>query len=169
MRGRQADETAPCHTALSDDQGAIAYDTAALAAGRSDGITVGLQDQWRRASAQALPALQWAMDTGEGPISNIDTRGYHQAGTRVRLGADGFAPGDTVCFRLGSKTVALGVTGTNGQALVRVKLPDGSRTRTYLSNTGEAEGQPLSFKVLDAKTLPVDLKARVGRRAAPRS
>ena len=163
VRGRQADETAPCRTALSDDQGAIAYDTAALGAGRSDGITVGLQDQWRRASAQALPVLQWAMDTGEGPISKIDTRGYHQAGTRVRLGADGFAPGDTVCFRLGSKTVALGATGTNGQALVRVKLPDGSRTRTYLSNTGEAEGQPLSFKVLDGKTLPVDLKARVAK------
>ena len=163
VRGRQADETAPCHTALSGDQGAIAYDTAALAAGRSDGITVELQDQWRRASAQALPALKWAMDGGEGPISKIDTRGYHQAGTRIRLGAHGFAPGDTVCFRLGSKTVALGVTGNNGQALVRVKLPDGSRTRTYLSNTGDAEGQPLSFKVLDAKTLPVDLKARVGR------
>ena len=35
--------------------GAIAYDTAALAAGRADGITVELEDQWRRASAQALP------------------------------------------------------------------------------------------------------------------
>jgi hypothetical protein len=163
VRGRQVDEPAPCVTELNDQQGAIAYDHAALAAGRTDGLTVELEDQWRRASAQALPALQWAPSVGSGPVKPIKTSGFFQAGTKVTLGADGFAPGDAVCFRLGGQGVGVGNAGLNGQALLRVSLPDGSRTRTYLSSTGEAEGQPLSFRVLDAKTLPVEVRSRVAR------
>lgn len=163
IRAHQVDEPAPCSTALNSDQGALAYDVAALANGRQDGITVGLQDQWRRASAQALPALQWAPATGTGPIIPIETSGFHRAGSRVTLGADGFAPGDAVCFRLGTREAALGLVGANGQALAKVTLPDGSRTRTYLSSTGESEGQPLSFRVLDAKRLRFDLKKVVAR------
>jgi hypothetical protein len=163
VRGLQVDEPAPCTSALADEQGAIAYDASALANGRAAGITVQIEDQWRRASTQALPVLRWAPDAGSGPITPIDTSGFHQAGTKVTLGADGFAPGDAVCFRLGSRVVALSAAGANGQAVARVTLPAGSATRTYLSSTGEAEGQPLSFKVLGAKTLPVDVKARVAR------
>lgn len=42
---------------LRGDVGAIAYDAKAFRAGEEDGITVETQDQWRRATAQAAPAL----------------------------------------------------------------------------------------------------------------
>jgi hypothetical protein len=44
-------------TKLRTDVGAIAYDRAGWSAGRKQGITDGTRDQWRRASAQAAPAL----------------------------------------------------------------------------------------------------------------
>jgi hypothetical protein len=45
--------------ALASAKGAIAYDAAALAAAKTAGITTDTQDQWRRASAQAAPALRY--------------------------------------------------------------------------------------------------------------
>lgn len=42
---------------LASDAGAVAYDDAALTTGRTDGITDATRDQFRRASAQAVPAL----------------------------------------------------------------------------------------------------------------
>lgn len=49
-------------TPLAGEKGAIAYDRAALKAGKADGITVETRDQWRRTSAQALPALSVLTD-----------------------------------------------------------------------------------------------------------
>ena len=46
-------------TPLASEKGAIAYNRAALAAGREDGIVVETADQWRRATAQAAPALAY--------------------------------------------------------------------------------------------------------------
>jgi hypothetical protein len=40
-------------------RGAIAYDDAALAAAARKGISAKAADQFRRASAGALPELQW--------------------------------------------------------------------------------------------------------------
>lgn len=45
--------------ALSTAEGAIAYDKAGLSAAQTAGITAETQDQWRRATAQAAPALQY--------------------------------------------------------------------------------------------------------------
>ncbi|GAB7004605.1 hypothetical protein JCM18899A_20780 [Nocardioides sp. AN3] len=44
---------------LAHEHGAIAYDATALAAARAAGITTTSQDQWRRATAQAGPALRF--------------------------------------------------------------------------------------------------------------
>ncbi|WP_151081599.1 hypothetical protein [Nocardioides cynanchi] len=44
-------------TPLAGERGAVAYDRAAFAAARQDGITKATRDQWRRATAQAAPAL----------------------------------------------------------------------------------------------------------------
>jgi hypothetical protein len=44
---------------LAGQRGAIAYNNAAMKAGLKDGITVETQDQWRRATSQAAPALQF--------------------------------------------------------------------------------------------------------------
>ena len=45
--------------ALAHDRGAIAYDRAALSTARTVGITGASQDEWRRATAQAAPALRF--------------------------------------------------------------------------------------------------------------
>jgi hypothetical protein len=45
-------------TPLAGERGAIAYDSAALSAARHRGITQAKRDQWRRATAQAAPALK---------------------------------------------------------------------------------------------------------------
>ena len=44
-------------TPLAGEGGAIAYDHAAMKAAKQDGITKLTRDQWRRATAQAAPAL----------------------------------------------------------------------------------------------------------------
>jgi hypothetical protein len=44
-------------TPLAGDAGAIAYDHTAMKAARQHGITKAKRDQWRRATAQAAPAL----------------------------------------------------------------------------------------------------------------
>jgi hypothetical protein len=44
-------------TPLAGERGAIAYDRATLRAARQDGIDKTTRDQWRRAGAQAAPAL----------------------------------------------------------------------------------------------------------------
>lgn len=44
-------------TGLAGEKGAIAYDRAAWKRGKDEGITVDTQDQWRRATTQAAPAL----------------------------------------------------------------------------------------------------------------
>jgi hypothetical protein len=44
-------------TPLAGQQGAIAYNAEAYRAGQTDGITTPSQDQWRRATTQAAPAL----------------------------------------------------------------------------------------------------------------
>jgi len=44
-------------TPLAGERGAIAYDRAALRLAKHDGITSTTRDQWRRATAQAAPAL----------------------------------------------------------------------------------------------------------------
>jgi hypothetical protein len=49
----------PSGSKLAGQRGAIAYDRAALKAGRRDGITTQSQDQWRRATSQAAPALRF--------------------------------------------------------------------------------------------------------------
>ncbi|MGI8523576.1 MAG: prenyltransferase/squalene oxidase repeat-containing protein [Nocardioides sp.] len=51
-------QTTSTHGKLADERGAIAYDAAALRAGKHDGITDATRDQWRRATAQAAPALR---------------------------------------------------------------------------------------------------------------
>ncbi len=49
----------PSGSKLAGQRGAIAYDRAGMKAGRKDGITTQSQDQWRRATTQAAPALRF--------------------------------------------------------------------------------------------------------------
>lgn len=163
VRAFQVDETAPCRTALADQEGAVAYDGAALVAGRKDGITVALQDQWRRASVQAVPALRWAPDSALLPPSISDPAPrFYRAGERVTLHASQQVPGDTVCFHLGNRLRTLAPVRLDGSALIRTKLPAGTATRTYRFSTDEDKGALVArYRVLDATKLKVSLKRAV--------
>ena len=46
-------------TALEGEQGAVAYNRAAMTTGESAGITTEIRDQWRRTTAQAAPGLRF--------------------------------------------------------------------------------------------------------------
>lgn len=46
-------------TPLEGEEGAVAYDEAAMTAAEADGITVETRDQWRRAGSQAVPGLRY--------------------------------------------------------------------------------------------------------------
>lgn len=153
VRGVQADDPAPCTTGLTPELGAIGYDGPGHGLGRSEGITVATQDQWRRASAQALPVLRWAPAEGTGDTASVDTTGFRKAGTKVTVGADGLAPGDTLCVSRGGDLTALLDVGPGGRAQTAVTLPQGTGLRTYRLLNTEGDLASYSFSVLDAKRL----------------
>ena len=164
VRTVQADDPEPCTTGLTSQAGAIAYDGPGHGLGRSEGIVTETQDQWRRASAQALPVLQWAPATGTGPVTTLTDDGFRKAGTAVRVAADGLAPGDTVCVARAGGLEGLLTAGGNGQALGQVVLPAGTATRTYLLNNNESELAIFAFKALGAKKLGLGLsRTRIAR------
>jgi hypothetical protein len=157
VRSRQAAVAAPCTSKVAP--GAIAYDNAALAAGFASGITAATQDQWRRASAQALPVLQWA--PAGGAIKPVQPKGFFKAGAKAPISATGLPPGATVCFVVGSKAVPA-LVNSAGAASASIKLPNGTATRTAkMEIFGEFVGSSIKYRVLGPRTLSVDLKSRV--------
>lgn len=166
VRALQVDEPAACATELQDDAGAVAYDGAAQRAGRADGITVETQDQWRRASAQAVPLLSLtpAAEATEGSPEPVTSGRYHKAGSRVIVTGAGFAPGDTVCFTLGNRGITLTPADHDGRASAWVRLPKGTAVRTFSSTSGDVEGAVLSFAVLDRERLTASAKRNQVRR-----
>jgi hypothetical protein len=85
----------PCAQKLAKHVGAIAYDFDTLTAGQGAGITKKTSDQWRRASAQALPVLRWApRATGDLTITAPRTVSVGKPWT-IRL--TGVAAGERVC------------------------------------------------------------------------
>lgn len=121
LRARQVDEVATCTTALSADQGAVAYDDAALATGRRDGIDEEIAYQWQGAGAQSLPALAYA------PAATRDP-GFRLNGIRHRVNAtmgayaEGLAPGESACLVGGARPVAANA-GLGGSFSVGVPAP----------------------------------------------
>lgn len=87
--------TTPCANGLSKQTGAIAYDGEAYSDGTIFGIKKKDQDQWRRASAQALPVLRWA-PRADGPVTASAPRSV-ALGAKLRIAVSGVAPGQRVC------------------------------------------------------------------------
>jgi hypothetical protein len=109
---------------LRRQAGAIAYDAAALAKGRTSGIPVDQQDQWRRATAQAAIGVN-AVRT----LSVAAPKGYVHGGARVAVRLGGLAPGERFTLRLGAVRTVQGVASTAGKATAAVALP--ARTSPY--------------------------------------
>lgn len=115
VRGLQPADLGQCRSPLTKDKGAIAYDRAALRAGRKDGLVGGAEDQWRRTTSQALLGLANA-PAPKGKLRVTAAR-KQPRGARVRVQVRGLARGQNAClFTHGS---ARRVTG-NGKVVTRV-------------------------------------------------
>ena len=149
-----------CATKLDGDAGAIAYDTAALTAGRKTGITDAVQDQWRRAASQALPVLQWLPASAKTPKLTAPT-GYVKAGSKVTVRATGGVSGSALCLGVGSRR-NLVTAGADGSAQTVVTLPGGTANRAA-SLTDGTTTRTATVKVLGKKTFKVKASKRVKR------
>lgn len=163
LRQHQADDFGPCTSGLSGSTGAIAYDDAALAAGRREGLLVPVEDQFRRATAQALVALQYA-PAGVHSSKPTSTSGFVRAGSTRKIYADDLAPGQAACFSRGARQDLVSANRA-GHAVGRVELPD--RTGTYRYTVALTDGVlgVVKFHALAGKRLPVVLKQKVKARA----
>jgi hypothetical protein len=109
---------------LRAQAGAIAYDAAALAKGRTAGIPVDQQDQWRRATAQAAIGVN-AVRT----LRVVAPTGYVHGGSRVVVRLGGLAAGERFTLRLGTVRTVQGVASAAGTATASLSLP--ARTSPY--------------------------------------
>lgn len=118
-RGLQAADPGSCATQAPT--GAIAYDVADLAAGRSGGITgnATVRDKWRRATFQSAAALKWA-PAATGSLG-ISAPASAAASGKVDTVVRGVAAGEQACVTFGS-TKRL-VTGTGSEMTVSFDLP----------------------------------------------
>lgn len=162
LRDRQASFYDVCD-ALVRERGALAYDDAALAAGRSGGITAESRDQFRRASAQALPALRHlAVDPDPADPVLSGPSGYRKAGGRARLVTQGVGDGDRLCLN-GPRTKRQH-TATGPSWVTTVTLPAGTRAWKYAVRDADGHVGSTTVDVLGRKTLVVRTSAYRVRR-----
>lgn len=152
VRGHQIDELGACTSAISDQRGAIGYDDDAVAAGRTDGITLGTLDQWRRATAPTLPVLQWA-PAATSALSITGPTGYLKAGSTATYHVSGAAPGATVCVS-GIGAAHRVVAPASGSFAVALTMPAGTAVRTATAAISGA-ADALQVQVLGARNLTV--------------
>lgn len=133
LRRHQVGDLATCVTPLQGEVGAVAYDDAALAAGRRNGIVPATtQYQWRLATAQSAAALASAPDAAE-PLAIRVSPSRQRAGGTIAVTVTGVAPGETACVVGGTAPV----TTTGG--VVRLTLPRGNTLRNlYVGTLGGA-------------------------------
>ncbi|MGN6252120.1 MAG: hypothetical protein ACTHNS_09945 [Marmoricola sp.] len=127
IRRHQARQPAGCHNPLSSEQGAVAYDSATLAAGRHDGITTSTQDTWRRTTTQALVALTDLPAAG-GRIGVTTRHRSVRPHQRILVQVTHAAPLSRVCLSLGGHRVDR-AADRYGRARVRITVPQGRRHR----------------------------------------
>ncbi len=164
LREHQANDTDTC-TGLAGDRGAVAYDDAGLDAGRSDGIDDASSDQWRRASAQALPGLAYLpVDATPAAPSLSGPSGFRKAGGQARLATAGVDNGDVLC--LSGPGVKRLHTATGSTWTTAFALPAGTATRTYTVSDADGHSDTVGLKVLGRKQLAVRKSRSSVRRSA---
>lgn len=155
LRLRQVRDARPCTTKLTPDQGAVAYDGAAFSAGRNDGITSDTRGQWRRASAQAVPALRYTPRVA----SPLRVTGPHvrylRAGTHVTLHVSGVTPYAKACTSQGHQdhhrsAHAVGGSGTFQRS---VALPHRTGPQWWRVRDSDGRYASVTLHVLGAKRL----------------
>jgi hypothetical protein len=134
VRTLQVSATNPCSGKLAEAGGAVAYDVTAYEDGLVKGIKAKTSDQWRRASAQALPVLQWA-PRGSGALTASGPAGTVSGGDTFSIALTGVAPGQRVCVARGAESFEF-VPGRKAITKVTLQAPHGTATRTYAVHVG---------------------------------
>ena len=160
VRGLQASDLAPCTTGLTGETGAIAYDAAAFETGGTEGITEASADQWRRASAQALPVLHWAPAAGAA-YALTGPAGFVRARSTVSLKVTGLARAADACLSAATGRQAL--TGTGGTLRRDVRMPAGTARRAVTLKS-PAGTDRVTLRVLGRLDIPLRVSDRTPRR-----
>jgi hypothetical protein len=160
VRAHQITNVGACTPYDSADLGAIAYDNAARNALRGSKIDETTEDQFRRATSQALPVLQWA-PSASGTESVSAPTGYLKGGSTVTVGVTGAAPGAAVCATVTGGNEVLGWAGSTGKASLRLALPARTGAKTIRVAGPDGSLGNATVHILGAKRLPVTLKKTV--------
>jgi hypothetical protein len=113
------------HRKVARETGAIAYDSAALRAAERNGITSGLRDQWRRATAQAAIGVNAVRR-----LRVVAPSGTRVVGSRVKVAVSGLAHRERWTVRLGLTVVDRGRATSRGTAVAAFTLPRRTGTLT---------------------------------------
>lgn len=158
LRGHQAANVSNCVYYAETDLGAIAYDDTARAAVQGSAIDATTVDQFRRGTAQALPALQWAQ-AGAGEPHALFAAEYVKAGQKHAVGVIDAAPGEAVCAMLGEQSV-LGYANADGEANPKVLVAKKSGTsKVRVANAG-GTFDTAEINALGATKLQIGLKSQ---------
>jgi hypothetical protein len=152
LRAHQA-TAADSGNSLATQTGAVAYDNAALATGRTSGITDTNSDQWRRATSQAAPGIRWYSTDATPALNLTGPAGYVRQATLQTLRTTGAGAGTVLCVT-GPLASTRGIAGTTGLSSV-VKVPGGTATRVYTVKDVFGHSDTRAVKVLGQKRLPV--------------
>jgi hypothetical protein len=131
LRAVQVADLAPCATTLAADNGAVAYQPGILATARTSGITLGARDQYRRTTAQALPAL--ASAPAADAALRISAPATAVEKSTVTVTVLGLGAGEAACVSTGNASKS--ITGTGGSVKVTFDLPAGASTHTFRMTT----------------------------------
>jgi hypothetical protein len=141
---------------LAGEVGAIAYDAAALAAAKSDGVPVDQRDQWRRATTQAAVGVNAVK-----PLTVSGPTRYLHGGASATIRVAGLEPGEHFMARIGDVSTVRGVASATGHGAVSVPLP--KRTRAFplrvFGSSSVRAGQTW-LRVLGPKTFTEALRRR---------
>lgn len=160
LRSLQADDVAPCSTALTGEPGVIAPGPAALIAARTDGIPAVDRRDWLAATIASVGVLAATPESSAALLLSGPPTTFVKANTRKRLTIDGLAVGERGC--LSGPGLARAFTGTGASFVVWVSIPARTAIRTYTLTTG-AETRSVALRALARRRLPVTLKKRVRR------
>jgi hypothetical protein len=140
VRTLQPADLGTCSSKLTKDAGAVAYDQAAVKAGRKGGLTAATEGQWQRATSQALPVLRWAPKGGKLRVAVAKKK--VKRGKKVQFTVRGLANGEQGCIWVGKKSkrivgtgkavkVKLGVPKKVGRPFVKVRSLDSNAKKRF--------------------------------------
>lgn len=157
LRAHQIRAVGPCPR-LTSLAGGVAYDDAGLTDALANGIPATQQDQWRRASAQAVPGLLAAEQLTSALVATGPT-GYVKGGSKVTISVSGAVPG-SLCVAGDTRAVP-GAVAVDGTGSIRLRVPTTTDTVAYTAADTGAGQDRVRVKVLGPLTIPFTLQSPV--------